>query len=210
VAYVCCAKYFAKLDGQDYPVKGSTAYNQVSLQKTDANTIDGVRKMNGKETGTVRYQVSDGDPNQLTMTIKPTVGELQVQFFNRQSKLIDPINRVIGDWLRDESKILEPALRGLPMKFTDEGSNAVRFDSAFSYTATLDGKESASLRNSTADSVCVQVLEASTVQETYKLKGKVIGTGHFIVSDGGRTLTVDAEEISGALRTKTKLTFRKE
>lgn len=33
------------------------------------------------------------------------------------------------------------------------------------------------------------------VQEIYKLKGKVMDTARFVISDGGRTLAIDFDEV---------------
>lgn len=214
MSYVCCAQYSAKLDGHDYPVTGSAAYNQVSLHLADSNTIEGVRKKDGKETGTVRYQVSERDPNQLRMTIKLTGGQAQDQFFNRKGQSTNASNKVIGDWVRDESKTIQPLLDTL--KFTAEGPNAVRFEilpSGSGYTAALDGKDSTALRADPGkDSVAIRIIDANTVQDVFKTKGNVVETARFVISDGGKTLTVEDDDQSdpGGRREKMKVVYRKE
>lgn len=213
MSYVCCAQYSAKLDGHDYPVTGSTAYNQVSLRLTDPNTIEDVRKKDGKENGTVRYQVSERNPNQLRMTIKLTGGEAQDQFFNRKGQSTNANNKVIGGWERDESKTIQPLLDTL--KFTAEGPDAVRFEiipAGSGYTATLDGKDSTALRSDPGrDSVAIRILDANTVEDVFKAKGRVVGTARFVISDGGKTLTVAEDQSNpGGGSVKMKAVYRKE
>jgi hypothetical protein len=214
MSYVCCAEYSAKLDDHAYPVKGSTAYDQVSLHLIDANTIDGVRKKDGKETATVRYQVSDRDPNQLRMTITPTGGAAEYQFFNRKGQSTNASNKVIGTWVRDESKTAQLYLQTL--QFTAEGSSSVRCEvvsEGVGYTAALDGKDSTSLRNDPLhDSVAVHVIDADKVEDVFKAKGKVVETVRYTVSDGGKTLTVDDDDHSdpGGRKEQIRVVYQKE
>jgi hypothetical protein len=63
------ASYTAKLDGQDYPVKGAYGYDTVSLKKIDAHTIEETDKRAGKVTDVTRMTVS---ANGKTMTIADT------------------------------------------------------------------------------------------------------------------------------------------
>ena len=43
--------YTAKLDGKDYPAKGSYTYNSVSLKRVDYHTIEETDKREGKVSG---------------------------------------------------------------------------------------------------------------------------------------------------------------
>jgi hypothetical protein len=63
------ASYTAKLDGQDYPVKGAYGYDTVSLKKIDAHTIEETDKRAGKVTDVTKMTVS---ANGKTMTITDT------------------------------------------------------------------------------------------------------------------------------------------
>jgi hypothetical protein len=61
--------YTAKLDGQDYPVKGSYGWDGVSLKLVDAHTIDETDKRGGKVFEEDKMTVSS---NGKTMTITST------------------------------------------------------------------------------------------------------------------------------------------
>jgi hypothetical protein len=58
--------YTAKLDGSDYPYKGSYQQNAVSLKRIDAHTVEETDKLNGKAVSVQKMTVS---PNGKTMTI---------------------------------------------------------------------------------------------------------------------------------------------
>jgi len=63
------ASYTAKLDGQDYPVKGAYGYDTVSLKKIDARTIEETDKRAGKVTDVTRMTVA---ANGKSMTLVDT------------------------------------------------------------------------------------------------------------------------------------------
>ncbi len=135
----------SKLDDRDYPFPASRAYDRISGHRTDANTVDGVLKKDGKEAATYRFEVSEGDPDRLRMTTTPiggapTGGLNTDQFYTRKGQSPDSSNKVIGVWVRDESHLAHDELRAF--KFTAEGANSVHFEATGGplYTATLDGR----------------------------------------------------------------------
>lgn len=61
--------YTAKLDGKDYPVKGSYTYNSVSLKRVSANTIEETHKRDGKVISIAKMTVA---PDGKKMTVVAT------------------------------------------------------------------------------------------------------------------------------------------
>jgi len=61
--------YTAKLDGKDYPVKGTYTYNSVSLKRVDARTIEETDKRDGKVIFARRVTVA---PDGKKMTVVST------------------------------------------------------------------------------------------------------------------------------------------
>jgi len=61
--------YTAKLDGNDYPVKGSYTYNSVSLKRVNERTIEETRKRDGKVIGVSKMTVA---PDGKKMTVVAT------------------------------------------------------------------------------------------------------------------------------------------
>ena len=60
-----------RLDGKDYPVKGSVLFDTVAMTKVDANTARGTTKRGGKVATQLTRKVSD-DGKTLTVTTKGT------------------------------------------------------------------------------------------------------------------------------------------
>ena len=62
-------EYTAKLDGKEYPVTGSDAYDMISVKKKDDRTAEATLKKAGKVVATARRVVStDGKTMTLTTT----------------------------------------------------------------------------------------------------------------------------------------------
>jgi hypothetical protein len=60
-----------KYDGNDYPVKGSSDFDTLSVKRVDAHTIESSQKKMGKPVGTTRRTVS-ADGKTLTLASKLT------------------------------------------------------------------------------------------------------------------------------------------
>ena len=61
--------YTAKMDGKDYPVKGTYTYNSVSLKRIDDRTIERTDKRDGKVIEVSKITV---EPDGKTMTVFQT------------------------------------------------------------------------------------------------------------------------------------------
>lgn len=71
-------EYAAKFDGKDYPVTitGDRSVNTTSLRRIDANTIESVNKINGKETERNRVVIAkDGKSSTVTTKVKNEKGQ---------------------------------------------------------------------------------------------------------------------------------------
>jgi hypothetical protein len=65
--------YTAKLDGKDYPYKGSFSYDAVSLKRINDRTIEETDKLDGKATQVSKMSVStDGKTLTVVSTYMPT------------------------------------------------------------------------------------------------------------------------------------------
>jgi hypothetical protein len=61
--------FSAKLDGQDYPLTGSSTGDTIALKRVDANTIEFTQKKGGKVVGTGKHRVSE-DGTELEISFK--------------------------------------------------------------------------------------------------------------------------------------------
>jgi len=79
-------------------------------------------------------------------------------------------NLFAGEWTEDLSKTR--MRQGLALKIEADGNEGVRFLGDFSYTARFDGKEY-NLKNSNNDTVTLALIDAHTVNSTYRRDDKV-------------------------------------
>lgn len=69
-------QFTAKYDGKDYPMTGSAAANGVALRRIDANTIETVRKKDGKTvTSNITFISGDGKTRSNVFQGKNAKGE---------------------------------------------------------------------------------------------------------------------------------------
>jgi hypothetical protein len=69
-------QYTAKYDGKDYPMTGSAAANGVALRQIDANTIETIRKKDGKTvTSNITFISKDGKTRSNVFQGKNAKGE---------------------------------------------------------------------------------------------------------------------------------------
>jgi hypothetical protein len=76
-----------KFDGKDYPVKGVTTVDTVSLRRIDANTFEHVEKKDGKEGARVLVVVSkNGRTSTVTSKEKNEKGQdvTSIVFYDKQ------------------------------------------------------------------------------------------------------------------------------
>ena len=80
-------EYAAKYDGKDYPWKGNTDADTISLKRIDDNSYEAVWKLKGKTTLTSKTLVSaDGKTRTITQTGKDAQGRTvnNVTVYDRQ------------------------------------------------------------------------------------------------------------------------------
>jgi hypothetical protein len=76
--------YTAKLDGRDYPVKGSIFSNSVSLKRVDERTIEETQKRDGKVIGVAKMTVSSDGKKMTTMYTDKLTGRTGTDVYDKQ------------------------------------------------------------------------------------------------------------------------------
>jgi hypothetical protein len=98
----------------------------------------------------------------------------------------------------------------LVLKIEADGGVGVRFSGDFSYAARFDGKEY-DLKNSSNDTVTLQLVDAHTVDSIYRRDEQITQKDRWVVSADGTEMTMTT---SGTLETgqqvKETLVFRKQ
>ena len=199
--------FTAKLNGHDAPVPGNPAFNQIELRKIDKHQVDIRQKKDGALVATIRDKLSK-DGNELTSTTSQIGRADKITVWKRTGGKRSATDLFAGEWTEDLSKTR--LRQGLVLKIEAEGKDGVHFSGDFSYAARFDGKEY-DLKNSSNDTVTLQLVDAHTVDSIYRRDEQITQKDRWVVSADGTEMTMTT---SGTLETgqkiKETLTFRKQ
>ena len=193
--------------GQQSPVSGNPAFNQVELHRIDKRHAEVKEMKDGAPVATVREQLS-AEGNELTITTASVGHADQITVWTRSGGAKAAHDLFAGDWTEDQGKTrLKEAL---PLKIEANGNDGVRFSWDFSYTAHFDGKPN-DLTNSRNDTVTLQLVDPHTVDTFYRRDGQVTQKDRWVVSADGQlmTLTTTGTFETGQHITE-KLVFKKQ
>jgi hypothetical protein len=201
------ADFTAKLDGHDSAVQGNPAFNQIELRRIDKHQVEVRQKKDGVVVTTIHDKLSK-DANELTSTNSQNGRADKITVWTRSGGKKSAVDLFAGEWTEDLSKTRLRQVTAL--KIEANGTDGVRFSGDFSYTARFDGKEY-DLKNSTNDTVSLQIVDAHTVDSTYRRDDQVTQKDRWVVSADGAEMTLTT---SGTLETgqqvKETLVFRKQ
>jgi hypothetical protein len=199
--------FMAKWHGHETSVQGNPAFDQVELHRIDKNQAEVKEKKGGVVTALVRDKVSSNG-NELTITRSPKGRPDQITVWTRSGGTKVADNPFAGEWTQDLSKTR--MRQGLVLKIEADGKDGVRFSGEFSYAARFDGKPY-NLRNSSYDTVTLELVDAHTVDSIYRRDDQVAQKDRSVVSADGQQMTLT---ITGVLETgqqlKENLVFRKQ
>ncbi len=199
--------FTAKFDGHGTSVPGNPAFDQIELRRMGKHQAEIKEKKDGAIVAMVRDKISS-DGNELTSTTSRPGRANQITVWTRSggTKVADDL--FAGEWTEDLSKTR--LRQGLMLKIEADGKDGVRFSGDFSYTARFDGKEY-DLKNSTNDTVTLELVDAHTVDAIYRRDDKVAQKDRWVVSADGQQMTVTTTGMSETgQQIKGKLVFRKQ
>jgi hypothetical protein len=198
--------FTAKFDGHETSVQGNPAFNQIELRRIGKHQVEIIEKKDGTIVATIHDRISS-DGNELTSTTSQQGRADQITVWTRSggTKVADDL--FAGDWTQDLSKTR--LRQGLMLKIEADGRDGVRFSGDFSYTARFDGKEY-DLKNSTNDTVTLELVDAHTVDSIYGRDDKVAQRDRWVVSADGQQMTVTTTgTLESGRQLKEKMVFRK-
>jgi hypothetical protein len=155
---------------------------------------------------TIRDKLSK-EGNELTSTTSQNGRADQITVWTRSGGKKSVTDLFAGEWTQDLSKTR--LRQGMTLKIEADGKDGVRFSGDFSYSARFDGKEY-DLRNSSNDTVTLQLVDAHTVDSTYRRDEQIAQRDRWVVSADGAEMTLT---VTGTLETgqqvRETMVFRK-
>jgi hypothetical protein len=199
--------FTAKLNGHEGSVPGNSAFNQIELRRIDKHQVEIKEKKDGVLVATIHDKLSS-DASELTSTTSQTGRADRITVWKRTGGKKSANDLFAGEWTEDLSKTR--LRQGLALKIEADGKDGVRFSGDYSYSARFDGKEY-NLKNSTNDTVALQLVDAHTVDAIYRRDDQVSQKDRWTVSADGAEMTLTT---TGTLETgqqvNEKLIFRKQ
>jgi hypothetical protein len=189
------------------PAPGNFGFNQIELHRIDKRQAEVKEEKDGAVIATVRQKLSS-DGNELTTTTAISGKPDQISVWTRSGGAKAANDLFAGDWTQDMGKTR--LRQGLVLKIDTDTNGGVRFLGDYSYTARFDGK-SYELKNSRNDTVSLQLVDARTVDATYRRDNQVTQKDRWLISADGQQMTLSS---TGTLETGQRftenLTFKKQ
>jgi hypothetical protein len=199
--------FTAKVGGQETAVQGNPAFDQIELKRIDKHQVEVIEKKGGAVVTTIHDKLSK-DSNELTSTTSQTGRADRVTVWARTGGKKSAVDLFAGEWTEDLSKTR--LRQAVPLKIEANGTDGVRFSGDFSYSARFDGKEY-DLKNSTNDSVALQLVDAHTVDSIYRRDEQITQKDRWVISADGAQMTLTTTgTLESGQQIKEAMTFRKQ
>lgn len=199
--------FTAKLNGHDAPVPGNPGFNQIELRRIDKHQVEIKEKKDGALVATILDKLSK-DANELTSTTSQSARSDKITVWKRTGGKKSVTDLFAGEWTEDLSKTR--LRQALVLKIEANGTDGVRFSGDFSYTARFDGKEY-NLKNSSNDTVSLQLVDAHTVDSTYRRDEQITQKDRWVVSPDGTQMTMTTSgTLENGQQVKETLVFKKQ
>jgi hypothetical protein len=178
--------FTAKLNGHDTSVQGNPVFNQIELRRINKHQVEVKQKKDGAVVATIHDKLSSTG-NELTSRTTRAGHADEITVWTRTGGKRSANDLFSGEWTEDLSK--SRMAQGLALKIEAEADGKVRFAGDFSYSARFDGKEY-DLKNSRNDTVSLQLVDAHTVDATYRRDDQITQKDRWVVSPDGTQMTL--------------------
>jgi hypothetical protein len=200
-------EFTAHWDGHDNHVQNNPAFNQIVMRRIDKNQTEIKEKKNGALVATLRDTISS-DRKELTILTVQQGHKDQITVWERSGTLHNAANPFLGNWTQDLSKTR--LRQGLELNIEPDGKDGVHFVGEFSYTANFDGRDYP-LKDSRDDTVALVLVDAQTVDSTYRRGDQIADRDRWSISADGRQMTLKTTGVLGTgERIRENLVFQKQ
>jgi hypothetical protein len=195
-ASIRTARNSREADGKEHKVTTSPYYDAATVNEVNDHTVEINSKINGKPSGTNKMMVSD-DGKTLTTEWSFVSESGQTGSGKYTSERIGEApagaNKVSGTWQPNKVEDASESVSVISYKVAgDEFSMSDK--TGDSYTAKLDGKDYPYKGDPGVTSVSLKKIDANTIEETDKRKGKPIYVSRMTVSADGKTMQIYNED----------------
>ncbi|HZC24783.1 MAG TPA: hypothetical protein VE866_15690 [Candidatus Binatia bacterium] len=204
----CVPKVSVKADGSDQKVTGHPYFDTIAVKVVNASSVEITQKKDGKVMYTDTETISP-DGNALedkftdTSGTQPVTGEATSK---RVAAAPPGAHALSGSWRTE--KINSVSDNGLTVTYQGTENGLKMSDqNGNSYDAKFDGKDYPINGDPGHTMVSLKRVGKSTIEETDKRDGKVVGIGRMTVSADGKSIAVEYnDKLHG---TKTSFTMEK-
>jgi hypothetical protein len=200
----CIPEIKIKADGADHPVTGHDYYDSVAVKIVDATTVERTNKMAGKVTGTNSLTAS-ADGSTLTGKFTDYTGEKPGTFAYTEKRVAAApagTHATSGSWQQNRVSDANDAVTIVTYEMTPDHFSW--HANGQSYDAKFDGKEYPVEGDPGHTVVTLKRIDANTVVETDRRKGKVTDEIRLAASKDGKTVDVtDKDPVHGQTITYT-------
>lgn len=191
----CAPKVEIPADGKDHATKGFPYADSMSVRAVDDNTIEIVRKKDGKVERSSKTVVSaDGNTLTVDWTFFPNGQEGHGRrVYSRTAAGPAGAHKASGSWQQLRSEGDSANVLTVSYKASAEELNMTD-PIGDSYTAKFDGKDYPVKGDPGINGVTLKKIDANTIEETDKLNGQVLFISRMTVSADGQTMTVESTD----------------
>ena len=187
----CTPPYTIKADGKDHEVSVSPYFDTENITIVDGRTLSRIDKKGGEQVGTIKTWVSeDGKTLHREYTRVNAPGQPAYSGSYTATRISDGpkgSHAVSGTWQENPTESMSENAQSF--RFRVEGDMLTMTSPlGDSFTAKMDGTEAPVKGDRGADRVSVKQIDPSTLEQTYKLDGKVVSITKMTVSGDGKTM----------------------
>ena len=192
----CTPPFTIKADGKDHKVSVSPYFDTESITIVDQRTLSRIDKKDGEQVGTMKIWVSEDGKTlhrEFSHIVAPgSPTESGTYTATRLSSGPDGSHAISGTWNENPTESLSE--NGQSLTFRVDG-DILTMTSPLgdSFTAKMDGTEAPVKGDRGADRVSIKRINPNTLEQTYKLGGKLVSITKMTVSSDGKAMKTFTE-----------------
>jgi len=192
----CTPPYTIKADGKDYKVSVSPYFDTENITVLDQRTLSRIDKKDGEQVATWKIWISE-DGKTLHREFNGIEGPRGPAYSasytaTRLSSGPEGAHTVSGTWRENPIESVSENAQSFTFK-VDADMLTMTSPMGESFTAKMNGTEAPVKGDRGADRVSIKQIDANTLEQAYKLGGKLVSITKMTVSPDGKTMKIFSE-----------------